>query len=287
MAATLVTGVDGFTGRYVAAALASVGRRVAGLSHRDVDLLDRVATARAVRAAAPEAVVHLAAIAFVAHGDADAMYRTNVVGTRNLLEGLARLDRKPRAVLLASSANVYGNTDLQPITEDAPLAPASDYGVSKVAMEYLARTWMDRLPITIVRPFNYTGAGQSRDFLVPKVVDHFRRRAEVIELGNLDVARDFSDVRTVAKRYVALLDANVAGETFNVASGRAYSLQEVLVMMRGISGHDIAVRVNPALVREGEVRRLEGSTAKLDAAIGPEPGFTLETTLRWMLESPA
>ena len=288
MPTALITGVGGFTGRYLRRrSCVPRDTTFTGLSHPDVDLLDREATARAVARVQPDCVVHLAAISFVAHGDADAIYRTNVVGTRNLLEALAGLERKPRAVLLASSANVYGNATVELITEDVPPAPANDYAVSKLAMEHMARLWAGALPITIVRPFNYTGVGQSPSFLLPKIVEHFRRRAPVLELGNLDVARDFSDVRTVVKRYAALLGAGRAGEVFNVASGRAYTLNEVLAMMRELSGHDPRVCVNPALVRASEVHRLVGSSAKLDAAIGPVPSIPLRETLRWMLDSPA
>lgn len=287
MGVALVTGVDGFTGRYLVDELVAAGHEVKGLTRAEVDLLDPKALGAAVAAASPELVVHLAAISFVAHGDAGEIYRTNIVGTRNLLEALAVLKPAPRAVLLASSANIYGNATVEPITEDVPPAPANDYAVSKLAMEHMARLWMDKLPITIVRPFNYTGVGQARAFLLPKIVDHFRRKAAVLELGNLDVARDFSDVRTVVQRYVRLLAAGRAGETYNVASGRGTTLQEVLATMRDLAGHSPEIRVNPAFVRANEVRRLVGSPAKLDAAIGAVPAIELRDTLAWMLSSPA
>lgn len=113
-----------------------------------------------------------------------------------------------------------------------------------------------------------------------------RRRAPLIELGNLDVARDFSDVRNVVQLYRRLLEAPAAvGQTFNVCSGQAWSLNDVLTMVREISGHDFEVRVNPAFVRQNEVKTLVGSRAKLDAVVGEVPEIALRDTLRWMLEA--
>ena len=110
--------------------------------------------------------------------------------------------------------------------------------------------------------------------------------APLIELGNLDVARDFSDVRNVVQLYRRLLEAPAAlGQTFNVCSGQAWSLNDVLAMVREISGHDFEVRVNPAFVRQNEVKTLVGSRAKLDAVVGEVPEIALRDTLRWMLEA--
>lgn len=298
MATALITGINGFTGRYLAQELRFAGYSVAGLG--DVveatgeagevfccDLLDRAHLAGVVSHVMPDVVVHLAGIAFVPDGDADAIYRTNVVGTRNLLDAVVKSGCRPRSLLLASSANIYGNAAVVPIDEATPVAPANDYAVSKLAMEYMARLWCDQLPITLVRPFNYTGVGQSLNFLLPKIVDHFRRRAPVLELGNLDVVRDFSDVRSVVKCYRLLLEAGQAGNVFNICSGKGHSLLEVLQIMRDISGHDLEIRVNPAFVRANEVHRLIGSRAKLDGAIGVVPDIPLRDTLRWMFENTA
>jgi GDP-6-deoxy-D-talose 4-dehydrogenase len=287
----LITGINGFTGRYLAPELQAAGYRVFGTGHHGesagtdvhmVDLCDRNALGAVAAEVRPDVVAHLAAISFVAHGDAETIYRVNLVGTRHLLEALAALDSPPRAVLLASSANVYGNAPVEVIDESVPPVPANDYAVSKLAMEYLARLWLDRLPIVITRPFNYTGLGQSPQFLLPKIVSHFQARAPVIELGNLDVARDFSDVRAVAVAYRRLLEAAPAGEVFNICSGAAHTLTDVLRMMAEIAGYEIQVRVNPAFVRPNEVKRLLGSNRKLVRAIGPLPALPLEATLRWM-----
>lgn len=294
----LITGAEGFTGRYMAAELHQAGYEVVGLVHKPLtstvpglktayvcDLGNAAGLVEVMEAVQPDIVVHLAAIAFVAHGDVEAIYRTNLVGSRNLLEALTRCSKSPQAVLLASSANVYGNGTAGELDETTPPAPANDYAVSKLAMEYMARLYADRLPIIIARPFNYTGLGQSESFLLPKIVSHIKRRAPVIELGNLDVARDFSDVRMVVQYYRKLLETPEAiGGTYNVCSGRAYTLQEVLDTVRAVSGHDFKVRVNPAFVRENEVKVLLGSRGRLEAVVGAIPAIPLQDTLRWMLE---
>ncbi|HEX8601666.1 MAG TPA: NAD-dependent epimerase/dehydratase family protein [Pseudoduganella sp.] len=293
----LVTGIAGFTGRYVALELRAAGYEVFGLASPGskeqgpdtvaVDLTDRAALAAAVHALQPDVVVHLAAIAFVAHSDVEQIYRVNVTGTRNLLEALATAPKKPSAVLLASSANIYGNADAGVIGEEVPAAPANDYAVSKLAMEYMARLWMDKLPLVIVRPFNYTGVGQAENFLLPKIVAHFRRREARIELGNLHVWRDFSDVRVVAASYRHLIAAGQAaiGKTFNVSSGKAWSLGEALDMMGAIAGYKIDVHVNPAFVRANEVVRLTGDNTRLQGVVGPIDPPPLEHTLRWMYQA--
>jgi nucleoside-diphosphate-sugar epimerase len=127
--------------------------------------------------------------------------------------------------------------------------------------------------------------GQSESFLLPKIVNHVRRHAPVIELGNLHVARDFSDVRTVVQYYRRLIEnPSARGETFNVCSGRAYTLDEVLVIVRALAGYDFEVRVNPVFVRENEVKILIGNRAKLEAAVGVVPDIPLMDTLKWMIE---
>lgn len=290
----LVTGAQGFTGRFMVEELRNNGYRVTKMGsqssseadYRQVDLTDAQAVMRCLADVQPDYVVHLAAIAFVQHGDANAFYQVNLIGTRNLLQAVAAMGKPVRRVLLASSANVYGNATSGMITEAAELAPANDYAVSKVAMESMARLWQDRLPLVITRPFNYTGAGQSEQFLLPKIVAHFRRRAPVIELGNLDVSRDFSDVRALAEAYRRLLEADSAGKTVNVCSGRCHSLADVISLCARISGHRLEIRVNPAFVRANEVKSLWGSADYLRGLIGEWQTPPLEETLSWMLNQP-
>lgn len=297
----LVTGLTGFTGRYMAERLEAAGYEVwgtiapgtplpddpalANCTLLPADLLDADALRAAAADARPDAVVHLAARAHVAQDAPAQTYQVNIVGTRNLLAAVAGLDRRPSAVLLASSANVYGNATPGVLDETVAPAPANDYAVSKLAMEYAAKLWLDRLPIVIARPFNYTGVGQSDAYLLPKLAAHFARGEPRISLGNLDVSRDFSDVRDVTAAYLRLIEAAPAGETFNVCSERAYALKEVLAMLSRIAGYVIDVTVDPRFVRQNEVKSLSGSRDKLRRAVGEWPVTPLDDTLRWMVDA--
>lgn len=289
----LITGINGFTGRYVAAELSAAGYRVFGLGatpfegpdYYQVDLMDVPALTDAINLIKPNVVVHLAAIAYVGHGDADAFYNINLLGTRNLLQALSLSDSNLDGVLLVSSANVYGNGTPGKLSETTLPNPANDYAVSKLAMEYMARIWVDKLPLFITRPFNYTGVGQTENFLLPKIVKHFKARAPIIELGNIDVWRDFTDVRALSKAYVKLLQAKPYGEVINICSGRTYSLRKVIELCEKITGHHIEIQVNPAFVRANEVKTLSGDTTKLELYIPDWNVPPLEETLRWMLES--
>ncbi len=294
----LVSGIDGFTGRYLAPLLNSAGYEVHGLVQRmpehqvdgvsSMHLADLTQPAQlidVITATVPRFVVHLAGISFVG-SNPELIYRVNLVGTRNLLEALASLSRVPQAIVLASSANVYGNATAGLIDEMSTPAPANDYAVSKLAMEYVAKTYSSRLPLIICRPFNYTGIGQAEAFLLPKIVAHVRRGVAEIELGNLDVARDFSDVRDVSSIYAKLIQTPAAiGATLNICSGKAYTLREVLGLIGDIAGKELAVRINPAFVRSNEVKMLLGDRSRMDALVPDSCGrIPLVDTLRWMIE---
>jgi len=225
----------------------------------------------------------LAAIAYVGHGDANTFYTVNVIGTRNLLAALAKYASNVKRVLLASSANIYGNHPQGKLNENTIPAPENDYAVSKIAMEQMARLWADRLPLSIVRPFNYTGKGQSEKFLIPKIVAHFRHKRSVIELGNLDIWREFGDVRAVAEAYRRLLMVCSSGDVLNICTGKAYSIREIIAMCEKITGHSIEINVNSAFVRTNEVRMLLGENSHLMNVISQWDVPDLENTLAWML----
>jgi nucleoside-diphosphate-sugar epimerase len=280
----LLTGAAGFTGLFLKQQAEDAGHTIWPLV---ADLTDKAAVAAEVAQAQPTAVVHLAAISFVGHADESAFYAVNVLGTMNLLAAVAALPVAPTKVLLASSANVYGNCDASPITEAQAPAPVNYYATSKLAMEHMALTYADRLPIVITRPFNYTGPGQAPQFLIPKLVSHFAHRADRIELGNLHVEREFNDVRMVCEAYLALLAHGAAGQIYNVCSGQPFTLQHVIDTLGKLAGHSMVVEVNPEFVRANEVNRLCGSPAKLFALCrGANLALnspSLRETLAWML----
>jgi len=290
---TLVTGASGFTGRYLVENLAGRGHTVietfAGHDEPEtatrlrLDITSPENCRHVMETVRPDYIVHLAAISFVGHDDPLDFYRVNVIGTLNLLEACAATGHTPRKVLIASSANVYGNVTSDAIDESFPLTPVNHYAASKAAMETMVHTWFERLPILIARPFNYTGRGQASNFLVPKIVEHFARREPSIELGNLDVARDFSDVRYVARAYQALLTSDAAGETVNVCTGTPYTLREILSAASDMTGHKLQVHVNPAFVRQTDVKVLAGSPAKLRSLVPEVQAIPFMDTLRWML----
>ena len=288
----LITGSEGFTGRYVTEEFRRAGWEVwgAGLQPKpeqpqylQIDLLKPETLTPIATNVQPDVVIHLAAMAFVAEDEANSFYQVNLMGTRNLLEVLSAAKSPPECTIVASSANVYGNSTLEVLSEDSPTNPANDYAVSKLAMEYLAKTYMDRLGIVITRPFNYTGVGQSSRFLIPKIVEHFKARAPIIELGNVNVARDFSDVRDVARYYYKLADAKPLGEIVNLCSGKSISLLRCLDVASELSGHELKVKVNPSFLRDNEVTRLAGDRQKLDQLVGVSAPQKFEETLRWMI----
>ncbi len=280
----LVTGAGGFTGRYVCAALAEAGHE-AVMPPDSFDLLDTRCLDDLMARAEFDDVIHLAAISFVGHEDSSELYRTNTVGTISMLESIHAAGRPVGRVILASSANVYGNNPVSPIHEDAEPAPVNHYATSKVAMELMARQWADRLPIVMTRPFNYTGVGQQERFIVPKIVAHFRRREPILELGNIDVTRDFSDVRDVAEVYVKLLAAP-PGTTVNICSGTGRSLRSIIEHCSRATGHEVEIKVKPAFVRSQEIRELTGSDRRLAGLIYSGTRRPLDKTLDWMLGAP-
>ena len=282
----LVTGIDGFTGQYVEKELRSQGYEVVGLVYANplaeqvaCDLTDKQAVKQCLELVKPDAVIHLAALSFVGHADQKAFYDVNVFGSLNILEAISELELDVSKIILASSANIYGNPDVARISEIQEASPVNHYAMSKLAMEHMAKLWFAKLPIIMTRPFNYTGVGQQENFLIPKIVSHFRAQKAEIELGNINVSRDFSDVRDIAKAYVNLLASDVSSEIVNLCSGNVYSLASMISKMEEIAGYSINVKVNPDFVRANEIKVLGGDNNKLKELTSFTPTISIDKTL--------
>ena len=282
----LITGAKGFTGQYLSKVAQKVGFEVIALT---ANLNDAQALEKEVLNAKPQYVAHLAGISFVPSKDHEAFYRVHALGTSNLLHALTKLQNSPNKILLASSATVYGNSVNSLSREDQALVPVDHYSISKVAMEETAKTFFNQLPIVIARPFNYTGPGQKGNFLIPKLIDHFVQRKAFIELGNLNIEREFNDVNMVCDAYLRLLELGNVNEIYNVCSGQARSLQFVLDTLKKITGQELEIKVNPDFVRSSEIIRMVGSPEKLNRLLASH-GITLqvpglEDTLKGMLNA--
>ncbi|MEP7729348.1 NAD-dependent epimerase/dehydratase family protein [Marinomonas primoryensis] len=286
MKKVVVTGAGGFTGRYVVSELKSRGydviefvRKKNATGQVECDLTDKQSVKLLFSVIRPNYVIHLAALSFVAHDDVRAFYDTNLFIALNILEVCYELNLELSKVIISSSANVYGNAEVELISESQVPAPISHYAISKLAMEYVCKLWFDKFPILIVRPFNYTGLGQSPKFLIPKIVSHFQLRKKEIELGNLDVFRDFSDVRDVSNYYVDLLESAGQSDIVNLCSGSIYSLSFIVKKMEAISGYEISIKASSDFIREKEIKILGGDDSKLRNLTNRKPIFTLNETL--------
>ena len=292
----LITGVSGFTGRHLATRLVAGGDEVYGLSnshdgdqpllagHLVADLQDKERIADWLATVRPTHVVHLAALSHVV-GPALPFYAVNVIGTETLLEAVKEADCPIQRIILASSANIYGQTPISPINEDQEPAPANHYAASKVAMEWVASRWSDALPIIVVRPFNYTGPGQSEAFLFAKLAAAFHRRDAVLRLGNIGIARDLSDISFVVEAYARLLDRPLDQRIFNICSGHSVSIADAVRILSDLTGHSPVIEVDPALVRVNDVADLRGDPSRLQDAIGPLVPVPTEEIFRRMLEA--
>lgn len=289
----LITGINGFTGVHLEKYLVKQGFNVYGTvidvpkqkNHLQCDITNKEQAGTVVSAVNPDYVIHIAAISFVGESNASLIYNVNVMGTENILQALVENDIKPKKVILASSATVYGNQRKEILDESMCPAPVNHYGISKLAMEHIASNYFDDFDIIITRPFNYTGIGQESHFLIPKIVDHFKEGKKEIELGNIHVAREFNDISYVIDVYHRLLHSDAKAAIVNLSSNHPIKLLDVIEMMQKIAGYEIEIKINSAFVRPNEIRSLAGSTEKLSRIIDIPISYSLENTLTGMYEN--
>jgi len=280
-----LTGGSGFVGVFLRAHLEDMGDKVVVLED-GIDIAERALLADAMEDAQPEVVFHLAALTDVASSwkaPAETM-RVNTLGTLAVLEAARELVRRPR-VLLVSSAEVYGGGSGQPLRETDPVRPVTPYAASKAAAELLGlQAVLGRgLEVIVARPFNHVGPGQSDAFVVSalarRIVEAERADAKEIRTGNLDAARDFTDVRDVVRAYRMLAEDGVAGEAYNVASGVAVTMSAVLDELVELAESPVQPVLDPALIRPVDVPILVGDPEKLRALTAWTPTVPLKETL--------
>jgi GDP-4-dehydro-6-deoxy-D-mannose reductase len=281
----LVTGPGGFVGRHLLELLGD-----AALS-TDVDVTDGDAVAAAVKEAQPGAVVHLAALSWVAESwrDPARFWEVNAVGTVNVLEAVRREQPQAR-VLAVSTGEVYGRAERLPTPEDAPVRPVSPYAASKAAAE-LACTQARGAGVDVVvaRAFQHEGPGRDDRF----ALGSWARQLAALEVagggtllvGNLDIERDITDVRDVCRAYALLLEPSVPAGIYNVASGRSVRLGEIVELLVGMARVPITVEQDPERLRPADLPVQRGDPSRLRDATGWEPEIPLERTLSDMLEA--
>lgn len=286
MRPVLVTGARGFVGRHL---LAELGDRAVAA---EANVTDAGELGEEVRAVAPAAVVHLAALSSVGASwrGAGEVWRVNAVGTVNLLDAVAA-EQPAARILFASTGEVYGAAaTAAPTPEDAEIAPVSPYAASKAAAEIacLRAVRVEGLDVVVARAFPHVGPGQREDFAVGSWTAQIARlEAEgggTLLVGDLAVERDLTDVRDVCCAYRLLLERDVPAGVYNVASGRALPLERVVELLVGMARTPVEVQRDPARLRPADVAVLCGDPSRLEAATGWRAEIPLGRSLADALE---
>ena len=299
----LVTGAAGFAGSHLLDRLTEGGaavvawHRPGGQPPRDlprtrweaVDLLDAAQVTHAIARLRPSAVYHCAGAAHVgrAWDSTEPTFAINVRGTHHLLQALERTGVDAR-VLVPSSALVYATSNAA-LDENHPLAPSSPYGLSKLAQEMLAARTNGALGVTIARPFNHFGPRQDPIFAASgfarRIADiEHGRWAPEIAVGNLEARRDLTDVRDTVRAYQLILERGIPGRPYNVCTGRAIAIRELLDRLLARARVPITVKVDPSRYRPNDTPVLLGDPSRLRDELGWTPAIPLEQTLDDLLE---
>ena len=287
----LVTGARGFVGRYLVEHLETQGAAVTGWGREHVDLLDRRAVSRGIAELRPTVVYHCAGAAHVGQSFsniADTL-AANVLGTHHLLDALRTAGISAR-VLITGSSLVYRQSNLA-MSEDDPTGPATPYAVSKLAQEMLGRRAIieDRQQVLLTRPFNHTGPRQDATFAAPTfarqiaLIEMGRMQPEIV-VGNLDASRDLHDVRDTVKAYTAIVERGVPGRVYNVCSGEAFRIRDVLDRLVAMSSVPVRIVVDPELYRPSDNLMLWGDRSRIERELGWKPEIPLQQTLADVLD---
>ena len=304
----LISGAGGFVGNHLAAHLAQAqtNAQLVGTTlfeservhpaireNRLIDLKDYAQARDLIADCRPDAVYHLAAQAFVPRSFEEPWetLENNILAQLNIIRACLDLNLRPR-ILIVSSAEIYGevSADQLPLDEECAIRPTNPYSVSKVAQDMLGLQYYlsHDLPIMRARPFNHIGPGQNGRFVAPAFAMQIAdieegARETVINVGNLTAKRDFTDVRDIVRAYHLIVEKGQPGQAYNVASGQAYSIGQLLDILLEYSEIDIDVRVDPARLRPVDVPEIRGDFSKLRRHTGWQPSLSIEETLRDVL----
>lgn len=306
MAKALVTGINGFAGTHLRTHLTNSGYEVFGTIKPTsepatddhlfaCDIQDFEGLKNIVGKVEPDHIYHLAALTSPAESFKNPAntVTTNIGGQLNILEAVKQLQLVNTKVLVVSSAEVYGkaNESDLPIDEATPLRPLSPYAVSKIAQDFLGYQYShaQNVQAIIVRPFNNIGPNQGPFFVVPSFARQIAeieqgKKEPVIKVGNLESKRDFTDVRDVVRAYELLMQKGVAGDVYNIGSGKSHKIQEILDIFLSLTDIKIIVEKDPALMRPGDIPELLCDFSKLHEVTGWRPEIPLETTLKDTLD---
>lgn len=292
-----VTGGGGFVGSHVAALVAegAFGPCELITASHGLDIRDTRAVRDELFRVNPDQIIHLAARSFVPASfiEPKDTLEVNLFGTLNILEALKELRFSGR-LLYISSGDVYGAVpeDALPVDESRPPVPRSPYAVSKVSAELLCKQYYlsAGLDVIVARPFNHIGPGQHEQFVVPGFAKQVARIAQglqppVIEVGDIDVTRDFCDVRDVVRAYAMLLRSGRAGELYNVASGNETTVRDILERLCALGGVAPEIVQDASRLRPSEQRRMVASAKKLTDDTGWRPAISLDSSLQQILET--
>lgn len=292
-----ITGAHGFVGSHAQLVIANPNwQSIFELICVDTpfDITDRPSLNNVFCQVQPDMVIHLAAQSHVptSFTDPDTTYQVNFLGTLNLLQALAANNFSGR-LLFVGSADTYGlvsETDL-PVREEQPLRPRNPYAVSKVAAEALCYQWSQTgsFEVIMARPFNHIGPGQGENFAVSSFAKQIAEislslHAPEIQVGDLNVTRDFTDVRDIVDAYLKLLLKGKSGEIYNVGSGQEHKMSEILASLIRIAGISAKVNINAARFRPAEQRRLICDASKLKLQTGWQPRKQINETLHEILQ---
>lgn len=289
----LVTGLNGFVGRHLQALLEGAPSSWQLLESPAHDLLEPATLDAWLQDDCPDAVIHLAGQTFVpeAFRDPAQTIKVNLLGTLNLLQALKRRGFSG-TFLYVSSGDVYGQVaeDELPIRECRLPQPRNPYAVSKVAAELLCLQWgyVEPWRIMVARPFNHIGTGQGEAFVIPSMARQLIRvrqglQTAQLEVGDVDVTRDFLDVRDVLQAYLALLARGQNGEIYNVCSGIELKVRDMITRLAELADVDVELIQDAARMRRAEQRRVVGCADKLQQGTGWKPGVSITETLQSVL----